>query len=216
MTTIEAPRPVRRWDPLVRIIHWSIVLAVIANALVTEEGSDAHVWVGYALAALLALRLLWGVVGMPEARFSAFPPSPSRALAHIRDIAAGRRTDHASHNPLGALMVYAIWTCLAVIIATGIAMSPPSLDSRNTPAAGQSQMESAETHAASDRRVEEHEAGAANEREEGALTEAHEIAVNLLYVLIALHLAGVIFETRRSGPQIVGAMLPWRQSRTRE
>ena len=36
----------------------------------------------------------------------------------------------------------------------------------------------------------------------------HEIAVNLLYVLIALHLAGVIFETRRSGHEIVGAMIP--------
>jgi cytochrome b len=38
--------------------------------------------------------------------------------------------------------------------------------------------------------------------------EMHEIAVNLLYVLIALHLAGVIFETRRSGREIVGAMIP--------
>ena len=36
----------------------------------------------------------------------------------------------------------------------------------------------------------------------------HEIAVNLLYVLIALHLAGVMFETRRSGREIVGAMIP--------
>ena len=33
----------------------------------------------------------------------------------------------------------------------------------------------------------------------------------LLYVLIALHLAGVIFETRRSGREIVLAMLPTRR-----
>jgi cytochrome b len=36
----------------------------------------------------------------------------------------------------------------------------------------------------------------------------HEVTVNLLYVLIALHLMGVVFESRRSGPRIVRAMLP--------
>ena len=102
MSTETAPR---RWDPVVRLTHWSIVLAVLANAVFTEEGSAAHIWVGYALAAILALRLLWGFVGPAEARFTAFPPSPGRALAHLRDIRAGRITRHGSHNPLGALMV---------------------------------------------------------------------------------------------------------------
>ena len=49
------------------------------------------------------------------------------------------------------------------------------------------------------------------EREEGPLAEVHETAVNLLYVLIVLHIAGVVFETRRSGRRIVLAMLPWRR-----
>lgn len=37
----------RRWDPIVRISHWSIALAVLANAVFTEEGSGPHIWVGY-------------------------------------------------------------------------------------------------------------------------------------------------------------------------
>ncbi|MDZ4277165.1 MAG: hypothetical protein U0995_14065 [Erythrobacter sp.] len=36
----------------------------------------------------------------------------------------------------------------------------------------------------------------------------HETAANLLYLLILLHLAGVLFETRRSGRQVLVAMLP--------
>jgi len=125
----DQPKPARRWDPIVKITHWSIALAVLANALLTEEGSGAHVWVGYALAAILALRLLWGFIGPAEARFAAFWPSPRKALAHLRDIRTGTVTHHASHNPLGALMVYAIWACLLTIIATGIAMAgPPSLN----------------------------------------------------------------------------------------
>lgn len=50
--TTDAPRP-RRWDAFVRITHWSIVAAVLVNAVFTEEGSSTHVWVGYALAAIL-------------------------------------------------------------------------------------------------------------------------------------------------------------------
>ena len=45
-----ADKPVhsrRSWDPVVKLTHWSIVTAIIANALITEEGSGAHIWVGY-------------------------------------------------------------------------------------------------------------------------------------------------------------------------
>ena len=63
----------RRWDPLVRLTHWGVAAGIVANGAFTEEGSGLHLWVGYGVGALLALRLLWGVIGPPEARFSAFP-----------------------------------------------------------------------------------------------------------------------------------------------
>ncbi|ADG08876.1 cytochrome B [Caulobacter segnis] len=209
MTTPTATASPRRWDPVVKLTHWTIVAAILANALITEEGSSAHVWVGYALAGTLALRLIWGVIGPAEARFSAFPPSPGRALAHIREIAAGKRSEHASHNPLGALMVYAIWSVLAVIIVTGVLMASAPAEPRGEPGAA--------PPAATAERLEreEHEEGegreGGEEHEEGPLTEVHETAVNLLYVLILLHIAGVVFEARRSGRRIVLAMLPGRR-----
>lgn len=197
--TSPAPMPSTRrsrWDPVVKLTHWSVVLAVLANAVITEEGSAAHVWVGYALLAILALRLLWGLIGPAEARFSAFLPSPRRALVHLRDIRSGVPSEHKSHNPLGALMVYAIWACLGVIIGTGIAMAglPDTADLSRTPMAA----DSAE--------YGEHEER--GEHEEGAAAEVHETAVNLLYLLILLHLAGVVFETRRSGRKVILAMVP--------
>ena len=201
MTTIEATP--RRWDVVVRFTHWSIVAAILVNALVTEGGSAAHVWVGYGLAAVLGLRLIWGVIGPGAARFAAFPPSPRRAIAHIGDIVGGRKTAHASHNPLGALMVYAIWGTLAVIIASGIAMAglPRATVAGMTLPTVVAEMPQASEEA----ETESREAG---EREEGPLGELHEAAVNLLYLLIVLHIAGVVFETRRSGRDIVMAMLP--------
>jgi cytochrome b len=198
----------RRWDPIVRITHWSIALAVLANAVFTEEGSGPHVWVGYGLAAILGLRLLWGLVGTAEARFTAFWPSPRKAIAHLRDIRAGKVTNHRSHNPLGALMVYAIWGCLLTIIATGIAMAGPPPWNGDP----QGHDDRSATIAAQDREDDEGKKGEegeeGEEREEGLLGEVHETAANLLYLLILLHLAGVIFETRRSGRQVLVAMAP--------
>lgn len=197
----------RRWDPLVRITHWGIAAAVVINRLVTEGGSQIHVWIGLALAALLALRLAWGFIGPVEARFTSFPPSPRRAVEHVRDILAGRHVSHRSHNPLGALMAYALWATLAVVIASGVAMTgfPPRVHAEGgeRPAAVATSSAPAE---------EGEEAGEGEEGGEGGeggeiAEEVHEIAANLLLALAALHLVGVVFETRRSGRQVVLAMI---------
>lgn len=191
----------RRWDPLVRITHWGIAAAVVANRLFTEGGSQVHVWIGLALAALLAVRLGWGFVGPVEARFTSFPPSPRRAIDHVRDILAGRHVSHRSHNPLGALMAYALWASLAVVIASGIAMTgfPPRVHA-----------EDGDRPAVAATVLMDEEAGeAGGEGKEGGeiAEEVHEIAANLLLALAALHLIGVAFETRRGGRQIVLAMI---------
>lgn len=208
----------RRWDPLVRTTHWAIALAILANAVFTEEGSTTHVWVGYGLAAILLLRLFWGLIGPSEARFTAFPPSPSRAVAHLRDIRAGRKEGHRSHNPLGALMAYAIWACLIVIIGSGIAMAGLPGTDRKPGEAGTvitRQAGTGEELAEAEEEEEEEGAGEAagdgGHEEEGPMEEVHEVAVNLLYLLILLHIAGVAFETRRSGREVVLAMMPGRR-----
>lgn len=195
------PAPAHRWDPVVKLTHWSIAIAVLANALLTEDGSGPHIWVGYALAGLLGLRLFWGVVGPAEARFTAFWPSPRKALAHLRDIRSKTVVRHASHNPLGAFMVFAIWTCLLTIIGTGMVMAgPPPWD------AAEGESEHSAAYAASGSEEDDEDKG--GEEEEGVLAEIHETAANLLYILILLHIAGVIFETRRSGRQVLVAMSP--------
>jgi cytochrome b len=185
--------PHRRWDPIVVLTHWGIAAGVIVNRLVVEGGSGLHLWLGLAIAALLGLRLSWGFFGPPEARFAAFPPSPRRALEHIGDIRAGRRAVHASHNPLGALMAYALWGTLAMVIASGIAMSgfPPQVRPET---GGDQAMASAGL-------------GESDEEASEAVEEIHEAAANLLLILAFVHLGGVVFETRRSGRQVLSSMI---------
>ncbi|MHA6324137.1 cytochrome b/b6 domain-containing protein [Roseivivax sp. CAU 1753] len=111
------------WDPLVRIFHWSLVLAFGANALVIDDDSGLHEWVGYGIAALILLRILWGFVGRGYARFASFPPDVAAARNQVTDIATGRKTIHLGHTPLGALMIYNLLLALLVIGLSGYLMT---------------------------------------------------------------------------------------------
>jgi len=190
-----------RWDPLVRITHWGIALAVLLNGLITEEGESIHVWVGYAAFTLLALRLIWGFVGSAPARFSAFPPSLSAAKAHVEDLKAGRHPPQRSHNPLGALMAYALWATLAVITVTGIAMAGSPFSPRPE--------HKVESQAVAGGESEEGEYGEHGEEDEGEeiLEEIHGAAANLILFLAAFHVAGVAFESRQSGRNLTRRMV---------
>lgn len=199
----------RRWDPVVKLTHWSIALAVLANAVFTEEGSTNHIWVGYGLAAILGLRLLWGLIGPAEARFTAFPPSPRRAISHVGDVLAGRQAEHRSHNPLGALMVYAIWACLLVIIGSGVAMAGlPNTQPSNRPTAEATSPLVALTRDHDEEDQGHESSGEGGGHEDGIAEELHESAAKLLYGLILLHIAGVVFESRRQRRNLALAMLP--------
>jgi cytochrome b len=196
-----------RWDPLVRITHWGVAVAVLLNGLVTTEGGQVHIWIGYTALALLALRLIWGFVGTEEARFTSFAPSLSAARAHVSDLIAGRHPAHRSHNPLGALMAYALWGTLLVVSVTGIAMAGSPFTPR--PAGGEATIDGDAG------RVEDGEyaerGGQDDEGEEGggeeALEEIHEVAANLLLVLAALHVGGVALESRLSGRNLAREMV---------
>jgi cytochrome b len=111
------------WDPVVRLFHWSLVGLFAANALFTDPEEQTHRIVGYIVAGLILVRILWGLVGSHHARFSSFPPDPAAALGQVSDIATGRKRVHLGHTPLGALMIYNLILTLIVIAVSGYAMT---------------------------------------------------------------------------------------------
>lgn len=203
---MAAPRTlpfVTLWDPIVRLTHWGTAGIVLANALATEGGSLTHVWLGWALMALLLLRLVWGVLGPREARFSAFPPNPLAALRHLRGLLSGQVREHPSHNPAGALMVYAFWALLGVMTVTGLVLT-----GGQTPmqvAADKAAVESGDWSAL----IKEGKGGDENDDTSLRHTaeEIHDMASTLLLLLAALHLAGVALESRALRRNLVAPMV---------
>lgn len=118
-----AAREVRVWDPLVRLLHWSLAATFVLAWASAEEWDAGHVLTGYAVAAIVALRLVWGLVGPRHARFSDFLYRPRTILAFLRDTLRLRAPRHLGHNPAGGAMVVAMLAMLAILAATGIMMT---------------------------------------------------------------------------------------------
>jgi len=107
------------WDPLVRIFHWSTALLFLLNITVLEDGGTLHEWVGYTIAALVMVRILWGFIGSERARFRSFYPTRTRIRHHLNAL-WHRRTDPAEgHNPLGGAMVLALLFMLLLVALSG-------------------------------------------------------------------------------------------------
>ncbi|PWW04296.1 cytochrome b [Hoeflea marina] len=114
---------VRVWDPLVRIFHWSLV-GLFGFAFATgDEWSGPHELAGYAIAALVAVRVIWGLLGSRHARFSSFVARPSKVAGFLSDTARLRAQRHLGHNPAGGAMVVALLIAISVIAASGYMMT---------------------------------------------------------------------------------------------
>jgi len=113
--TLEASRPV--WDLFVRVFHWTLVVCVLLNSFVLDDGETVHRWAGYLASALVLARVVWGFVGSRHARFTDFFPTPGRIVRHVRGMFSGRAEFHWGHNPLGALMMMAL---MGLVLALGV------------------------------------------------------------------------------------------------
>ena len=106
------------WDRFVRVFHWSLVL-LIAAAWLTTDAKAVHHWIGYAVLALVAARLVWGVIGSPHARFADFVRGPAQVLAYLRDLIHRHERRYLGHNPAGGAMIVALLAAILVTCVSG-------------------------------------------------------------------------------------------------
>ena len=147
------------------------MVGIVVAWFTADAWDRAPEWIGYAVAALVGIRLVWGIVGTPYARFSQFVKGPRETLAYIGRLLQGRAERHIGHNPAGAAMIVALLTTISGIVITGWMMTLDAFWGVEW------------------------------------VEELHEALANVLLVLVAFHVAGVVHASIVHRENLVRAMI---------
>ena len=175
-------KTVRVWDPLVRVFHWTLVLSFAIAWVSADEFDTLHFWAGYTIAALVAFRVVWGIIGTRHARFTDFIYRFSTVKSYLIDLAALRPKHYVGHNPAGGLMVVILLLSLGLLTFTG--MASVAIDGIG-PLAG-TWVESISGH---------------------WMEDVHEAVANLVLAFVLFHIAGVLVSSLVHGENLVRAMI---------
>ncbi len=110
---------IRVWDPFVRLFHWGLVLSFGVAWFSSRSWEQLHDWAGYAAAALVLLRVAWGLFGTRYSRFSQFVHSPRVVLDYLVAMAKGNEARYVGHNPAGGAMIIALMLAMGSTALTG-------------------------------------------------------------------------------------------------
>ncbi|MBO6563874.1 MAG: cytochrome b/b6 domain-containing protein [Pseudomonadales bacterium] len=165
-------QPYRVWDLPVRLFHWSLVILITISIYTGENGGfnemDYHMLSGYAVLALILFRIFWGFLGSRHARFSDFF-KPTEIAAYTSALFSREKDEpKPGHNPLGGLSVVAILLVLLIQASTGLFANDDIF------------LEGPLTHLVEDEMSDD-------------LTTVHYYASRILYALIFLHLAAILY-----------------------
>ncbi|WP_255534058.1 cytochrome b/b6 domain-containing protein [Polynucleobacter sp. MWH-Berg-3C6] len=172
---------IRVWDLPVRVFHWLLVLCIIGSIISVNLGGNAiewHAYFGYSVLTLLIFRITWGFVGSTHARFTSFFPNRDKILNYLQ----GNAPKVLGHNPVGALSVFALLFVLSVQVITGLFVDDEI--------AFQGPL-----------------AKYVPNWVVSFLSEIHEGNQVVIYTLIAIHIAAIIYYKKMKGEDLIKPMI---------
>ena len=176
-------RTVRVWDLPTRIYHWALTALIVFSVVTVNIGGNWMEWhfrSGYAILTLMLFRVIWGFVGGRYARFSSFVFGPRAVIGHLRGAEDAPRT--LGHNPLGSLSVWALLAFIAFQAGSGLFASD---------------------EIAYDGPLVKFVSSATST----VLTRLHKWNDTVLYVLVGLHVAAILYYLWRKRENLVRPML---------
>lgn len=198
------------WDVLVRVFHWTLVIGFLVAYFSEGEPLSLHIWAGYVVGMVVVLRIVWGFIGTPHARFSDFVFPVGRVLSYLADEVRFRARRFLGHSPAGGAMIIALMFMLLATTTSGMILLAVH--------EGQGPLSSfigkADEHAS----TSDSSASSTKElREDGEnpvielWEEAHELLANLTLVLVILHVGGVLLASYAHKENLIAAMLDGRK-----
>jgi|TARA_B110000879_G_scaffold196894_1_gene266987 cytochrome b len=117
------------WDLPLRLFHWALALSLVGSWITAEAGFDwteTHFLFGYTALGLISFRLLWGLLGTPNARFNNFLTGPKaiiRALGQLKEKTPPGEISHIGHGPLGGWASVALLALVMTQAVSGLFVS---------------------------------------------------------------------------------------------
>jgi cytochrome b len=201
---MEQNNEIKVWDILVRIFHWSLVIAFFIAYFTGEEENNWHIYAGYTVLGLISFRVIWGVIGTKHARFSDFIYSPQTVFQYLKGLVMKHPKHYLGHNPAGGWMVILLLASLFVVTVSGLKVY--AIEEGKGPLANSEITLISESYANGDEHKygekEEHE-----DEEEEFWEEIHEGATNFTLALIFFHIIGVIASSKLHNENLIKAMI---------
>ncbi|WP_024852197.1 cytochrome b/b6 domain-containing protein [Hydrogenovibrio kuenenii] len=187
------PHQIKVWDIAVRSFHWLLV-AFFFIAYLTGDDSVIHAYAGYVVLALVAFRLIWGIIGTRYARFSNFVYSKQTVKTYVRSILDFRPIHYIGHNPLGGWMV--IFLLIFLLLTSWTGLEAYAAEGKGPLAALSLDLNPIGI------------AWADSDHNGHSLWESvHEFFANFTLFLVFVHIAGVLFSSVIHGENLIKSMI---------
>lgn len=162
-------KKIRVWDLPLRLFHWALLICVVGAIASNEiiENIDVHQYFGYAVLSLVVFRLAWGLLGGEHARFTSFVRGPGQIMNYLKNMKA-HSGPSIGHNPLGALSVLGMLAAVLFQAVSGLFITDEILFEGPL-----FKFISGDTAS--------------------LLAQAHEINSKIIFALIGLHIAAILF-----------------------
>ncbi len=175
---------IKVWDIVVRLFHWSLVTTFFI-CFITEDSSSVHIYSGYLIILLIAVRFIWGFIGTKYARFKSFIVAPKAVIQYLKDMLKNNNRRYLGHNPAGSAMIVVLISSIVITCITGVVLY--AVDDHSGPLAFL--------------------LGNGYGRYENILEEGHEFFSNFSLFLIVLHVSGVIIAGKQHNENLVKSMI---------
>ena len=159
------------WDPVTRLWHWVLVLAVGIGwgfgKFLSFDNIQWHFYIGYLVLGLMLFRYLWGLIGPAPVRYRALVPQG--LISYLRKVARREPSGTPGHNPLGSISVILMLVAITAQAVTGLFIVSDDF------------FESGPL------------ASYVSEATSNRLTWWHHLNADIILVLVVLHVAAILF-----------------------
>ena len=188
---MEGYHPVPVWDRVTRLWHWLLAASVITGWALGEFRTFSimqwHIYLGYFTGVLLLFRYAWGWAGPAPVRHRTLFASLLSMPAYLRRVGVRSPSGVPGHNPVGALSVIAMVLALTAQVVTGLFSEDDALFYSGPLA----------SEVSSDTVV--------------MMTGYHNIFAKVVLVLLALHVAAILFYLVWKRENLIAPMLNGRK-----